>query len=171
MLNYAKDSIIGGGGHAAAAGVKVEQAKLYQFREQINAYYQSLHLPDQSKYLKQHADLTISDFSELNFTLLDELKQLEPYGAGNDEPIFRLADVSIASVTRMGADRNHLRIDLKDKNGKFFKLIAFFAPQKWLQLDPTDPTLKIEPLVTLNENDFNGVKSVEARIVDLNILA
>ena len=164
-LIYAKDSIIGGGGHAGAAGVRLDGKNLYNFREQINEYYRSLHLPDQTKYLKQHSDLDLTDFSELNLDLLDELKQLEPYGPGNEEPIFRLKNIDLINVTRMGADRNHLRLDLRDKNGKYLKLVSFYAPEAWLNLDPAFD--QIEPLVKLTENDFNGVKSVEARICDI----
>ena len=164
-LSYAKDSIIGGGGHAGAAGVRLDGKNLYNFREQINEYYHSLHLPDQTKYLKQHADLDLTDFSELNLELLDELKQLEPYGPGNEEPIFCLKNINLINVTRMGADRNHLRLDLRDKNGKYLKLVSFYAPESWLNLDPAFD--QIEPLVKLTENDFNGVKSVEARICDI----
>ena len=164
-LDHVKDTIINGGGHAGAAGVRVEGKNLYKFREQINEYCRSLHLSDQTKYLKQQADLTISDFSELNLKLLDELKQLEPYGPGNEEPVFRLVDTQITGLNRMGTDRNHLRLDLKDKNGKYLKLVAFFAPEKWLQIDPNIDD--IEPLVKFVENDFNGVKSLEARIVDI----
>ncbi|MBR3353703.1 single-stranded-DNA-specific exonuclease RecJ [Candidatus Saccharibacteria bacterium] len=167
-LSFAKDSIIGGGGHAAAAGVKVSRENLYKFREQINEYYRSLHLTNQTDYLKQHADLTLDDFSEINLDLLDELRQLEPYGPGNEEPIFRLKNINLTNVTRMGTDRNHLRLDLRDKNGKYLKLVAFYAPEQWLNLDPQFD--RIEPLIRLTENDFNGVKSVEARLLDLDIL-
>ncbi len=160
-----KDVIISGGGHAGAAGIRLDREHLYTFRERINDYYKNLHLSDQTKYLKFHPDLEINDFSELNLDLLEELKNLEPFGPGNEEPIFRLKNTQIANLTRMGADRNHLRLDLKDKNNKFLKCVAFFAPEKWLNLDPALD--RIEPLVKLIENDFNGVKSIEARIVDL----
>ena len=164
-LTHVHDTIIGGGGHAGAAGVRVDQEHLYAFREKLNAYYDSLHLGDQTKYLGVRADLTIDDFSELDLNLLDELKQLEPFGPGNEEPIFRLEGVKIANITRMGADRNHLRLDLRDKNGKFLKLVAFFAPEKWFNIDPDYDQIK--PLIKLTENDFNGVKSCEARICDI----
>ena len=166
-LAHVNDTIIGGGGHAGAAGVRVDQEHLYAFREKLNSYYDSLHLGDQIKYLGVHADLTIDDFSELNLNLLDELKQLEPFGPGNEEPIFRLEGVKIVNITRMGADRNHLRLDLRDKNGKFLKLVAFFAPEKWFNIDPDYD--HIEPLIKLTENGFNGVKSCEARLLDLTI--
>ncbi len=164
-LNFTKDSIIGGGGHAGAAGVRVAGEKLYNFRERINEYYRSLHLTNQKEYLKQHADLEVTDFSELTLDLLTELKQLEPYGPGNEEPIFHLKNIQVTGLTRMGAERNHLRLDLRDKQGKYLKAIAFYAPEKWLQIDPEFD--QIELLVKLSENDFNGVKSVEARIIDL----
>lgn len=167
-LSYVKDSIISGGGHAGAAGVKIEGKNLYRFREQINEYYRSLHLVNQEDYLKQHADLNLTDFSELNLNLLEELKQLEPFGPGNDEPIFRLKNVDLTNVTRMGADRNHLRLDLRDKTGKYLKLIAFYAPEEWLNLDPAYD--RIEPIVKLIENDFNGIKSCEARLLDLTLI-
>ena len=69
-LDQVRDTIIGGGGHAGAAGVKVKQENLYAFREQINAYYDSLKLKNQSKYLKQTPDLTLDDFADLSLELL-----------------------------------------------------------------------------------------------------
>ncbi len=164
-LTHIQDTIISGGGHAGAAGVRVSGDNLYAFREKLNAYYKDLNLKDQSDFFKTHADLDLTDFSELDLNLLDELKQLEPFGPGNEEPIFRLQNADLVNVTRMGADRNHLRLDLRDPNGRQLKCLAFFAPEEWLSLDPAYD--HIEPLIKLTENDFNGVKSCEARIVDI----
>ena len=165
-LNFAKDSIIGGGGHAAAAGVKVEQKNLYRFRETINEYYKSLKLKDQKKYLKKSADLEVENLADLNLDFLNELKQLEPFGTGNEEPIFRLKNIQIAEIRKMGAEENHLRLDVRDKHGNTLKLVAFFAPENWLNLDYE---AKIEPIIKLTENDFNGIKSPEAQILDIII--
>ncbi|MBR3248422.1 single-stranded-DNA-specific exonuclease RecJ [Candidatus Saccharibacteria bacterium] len=164
-LSHVKDIIIGGGGHASAAGVRVDRKDLYAFREKIHAYYDSLNLKDQTKYLKKSPDLTLDDFSDLTLDLLDELATLEPYGPGNEEPIFRLRNVKISKVTRMGSDQNHLRLDLTDKNSKPFKLVAFFAPEKWLSLTPD---AEIEPLITLVRNEFQGITSIEARLLDID---
>lgn len=166
-LNHVKDTIISGGGHAGAAGVTIGQDNLYAFREQINAYYDSLNLQNQLQYLKKHPDLTLGDFSDLSLELLEELNTLQPYGLGNEEPIFRLTNTDIAGVHRLGANQDHLRLDLTDKNGKSLKLLAFYAPEKWLQLTPDH---KVEPIIKLMENGFNGVKSLEARIIDLVVL-
>lgn len=166
-LDFTKDAIIGGGGHAGAAGVRVDGKNLYAFRGKINEYYRSLHLTNQTDYLKQHADLVITNLKELSLDFLDELKLLEPFGAGNEEPIFRLEDIDIVNTTRMGSDRNHLRLDIRDKKGNNLKLVAFFAPEAWLSLSTED---RISPLVKISENNYNGIKSVEARIVDIDII-
>ena len=167
-LNFAKDSIIGGGGHAGAAGVRVDGKKLYEFRERINEYYKSIHLTNQEEHLRQRADLDVLNLADLSLQFLDELKLLEPFGPGNEEPIFRLPEVDIVNISRMGAERNHLRLDIRDKKGNSLKLVAFYASEQWIALTPED---KVVPLVKLMKNDFNGVKSVEARIVDIELIS
>ena len=123
---------------------------------------------DQAKYLKQHADLDVLNLADLSLGFVEELKALEPFGAGNEEPIFRLPEVDIVNVSRMGAGQNHLRLDIRDKKGNNLKLVAFYAPEEWLALTLED---KVIPLIKLMENDFNGVKSAEARIVDIEIIS
>ena len=163
-LNAAKDSIISGGGHAAAAGVRIEAKNLYQFREKINAYYESLGLKNQDKFFTTTTDLESSNLADFTLDFLDDLKLLEPFGAGNEEPIFRLKDTSILDSKRMGDKGQHLRLDLRDKNGKIIKCIAFFAPERWFNLFGD---AKYDFLIKPVENEWNGVRSVEARICDI----
>lgn len=159
------DSILGGGGHAGATGVRLEQKKLYEFREKINAYYNSLNLKDQEKYLKTTADLDVEDLTEINEELVENLKLLEPFGPENEDPIFCIKNARIESTTRMGADQNHLRLDIVDKKGNKLKLVAFYAPEKWLALD-AESTYDIQFRPT--ENEFRSVRSVEGRILDIS---
>ncbi len=64
----------------------------------------------------------------------------------------------------MGEDQNHLRLDIKDKKGNKLKLIAFYAPEKWLNLNTEIPhDILFRPI----ENEFRSVRTVEGRIVDL----
>lgn len=163
-LSNIKDTIIGGGGHAGAAGVKVDADKLYEFRERINAYYDSLGLKDQEKYLKTSADLNVDNLADINTELVENLKLLEPFGPGNEDPVFRIENATIESKALMGEDQNHLRLDIKDQKGNKLKLIAFYAPEKWLNLNTEIPhDILFRPI----ENEFRSVRSVEGRIVDL----
>lgn len=163
-LNYAKDVIEGGGGHAAAAGVQVRAENLYQFREKINEYYNSLNLKNQEKFLRQTADLEITDLQDFNLELLENLSALEPFGTGNEEPIFCLKDAHIIEKRRMGQDGTHLRLDLRGKDGRTIKAVAFSAPENWFNLYDDEPhTFLIQP----SENEWNGIRSVEARLLDV----
>ena len=166
-LNYAKEAIISGGGHAGAAGVKVAKKDLYAFREKINAYYDSLNLKNQTKYLKFTPDLALSDLADIDLDLIAELSTLEPFGQGNEEPIFLLEDFKINQVVLLGANKNHLRIDFADNEGRAIKTIAFFAPENWLKLTPDD---HVSALIKLVKNEYAGIQTAEARIVDLSVL-
>ena len=163
-LEYAKDAIIGGGGHAAAAGVQVKSKDLYAFREKINEYYHSLHLENQERFLKKSADLDITNLKDLNLDLMAELSLLEPFGPGNEEPIFCLKDAYIYDKRRMGVDGNHLRLDLKGKDNTIIKAVAFSAPSGWFDIDIDSPhSFLIKPTI----NEWNGTRSVEARLLDI----
>ena len=163
-LEHVKDIIEGGGGHAAAAGVQIKQKNLYQFYERINDYYQSLNLRNQEKYLQKQADIDIENLQDFNLNLTEDLAKLEPFGPGNEEPVFRLKNAEIAETRRMGEEQNHLRLDLRGKDNKIIKSVAFFAPKNWFNLyDDQAYDFLIQP--TLNE--WNGVRSVEARLLDV----
>ena len=163
-LAHVKDIIEGGGGHAAAAGVQIKQENLYKFYERINDYYQSLNLKNQEKYLKKQADLDIENLKDFNLELLEDLTKLEPFGPGNEEPIFCLKNAEIIETKRMGQDQNHLRLDLKAKDKKTIKSVAFFAKEDWFNLyDDQTYNFLIQP--TLNE--WNGTRSIEARLLDI----
>lgn len=163
-LEFAKDSIEGGGGHAAAAGVQVKRENLYKFREKINAYYESLELKDQDRFLKQHADIDIDSLKDFNLELIEDLSKLEPFGPGNEEPTFCLKDAEIFDTRRMGQDGTHLRLDLKARDGATIKTIAFSAPDPWFNLYDDE---KYNFIIRPTANEWNGTRSVEARLLDI----
>ena len=162
-LNYANDTIIGGGGHAAAAGVRVAKESLPLFQNKINEYYNSLHLTNQERFLGTHADLATHSLNDFSLDLMDDLRLLEPFGPGNTEPVFRVSGADILSVKRMGDGGKHLRLDLKNGN-KTLKCIAFFAPERWFSLYPDE---RYDFLLRPAENEFRGTRSIEARLLDI----
>ena len=163
-LTACKDYIINGGGHALAAGVKVSSDNLYGFREKMVDYYQSLNLKDQERFLNLQDDLAVDDLANMNLDLLDDLMLLEPFGGDNEEPVFKLQDFRVAEVRLMGAERQHLALIVEDKNFRQIKLLAFFAPDEWRQI-AIDARLDV--WVKLLENDWNGMRTIEGRILNL----
>lgn len=165
-LDHVRDIIEGGGGHAAAAGVQLKRENLFEFREKINAYYQSLNLKDQERFLRQSADLDIDKFDGFDLSLLKELSVLEPFGPGNEEPIFCIKGAIIIGTQRMGQDGEHLRLGIRTENdsNRFIRGVAFSAPKSWFYLPPfTRCSMLIKPI----ENDWNGIRSLEARLIGI----
>ena len=107
----------------------------------------------------------MEDLSDIDTELIENLQLLEPFGPENEDPIFCIKNARIENISRMGADQNHLRLDIVDKKGNKYKLVAFYAPEKWLELDMKS-TYDIQFRPT--ENEFRSVRSVEGRIIDIS---
>lgn len=163
-LKACEEVIIGGGGHAEACGVKVEVERLGDFRGRMNEYYQSLKLKDQERFLAVREDLAVKNLKDLSLELVAELAQLEPFAEGNSEPVFLLPEVRVMETARLGADGEHLRIVVADDNGESLKLMQFYAPEKNLKIQPGG---RANIWITLTENEFRGIRSVEGRILGI----
>ena len=163
-LSECQSLLITGGGHAAACGLSLEKNNFDEFKTKINEYYQGLGLKNQERFLKKQEDAETDEVSEINLDLIDEMKQLEPFGEGNPEPVILLKDMLVLNVDKIGAEGKHLRMLIRDKNNKSLKLIAFGAPEKWLNLHEN---ARINVWITAMENEWNGIRSAEGRILDL----
>ena len=153
--------MISGGGHAAACGVKVPLEGLAEFAAAVNRYYEGLGLKEQERFLEVKEDLVVEDLGKLTLELMEELRQLEPFGEGNAEPRFLLPEMRVMEVARLGAEGQHLRLMLEDGRGGRLKLMRFFAPEEDLR---TSVGEKVNVWATLAENVFRGTRSVEGRI-------
>lgn len=163
-LASCQELLISGGGHAAAAGVRLSSENYPEFCKRMNDYYKKLKLVDQERYLKREMDVATGNLSEFNLELLEELKSLEPWGEGNLEPVFLLRDVTVLDVSKMGADGKHLRMLVKGADGKTMKLVAFYAEKTWFEVEMGESA---NILITVMENEWQGTRSVEGRIVGI----
>ena len=163
-MGECQDLLISGGGHAAACGLKLEKNNLEEFKRKVNSYYMGLGLKNQERFLDVREDLVVEEVGELNLDLLDEIKKMEPFGEGNPEPIFLLPEVFVLDANRMGTEGQHLRMLARGDDGKTMKLVAFNARGEWLELKPGG---RVNVWITLFENEWNGVRSVEGRILKL----
>ena len=95
---------------------------------------------------------------------MSEMGELEPFGNGNEEPVFLLRDALVLSTRKMGAEGQHIKWLLRDEKGAKFSVVAFFAKEKWLEVGEG---MRRDFLVTVMENEWNGVKSVEGRVKEI----
>ena len=163
-VRAADDIIIKGGGHGAAAGVTLETEKIDDFRRRVNEFYDSLQLTNQERYLLPRADVEIDDFSEIDEELVENLVKMEPFGNGNLEPVLKITMANVLSVRRMGADGQHVKLALRDKNDTVLQMLAFNAPEGFFR-DPGDEVAAwFQPTI----NEWQGVRTVEGRLLHVS---
>ena len=165
-VRVADDIIIKGGGHGAAAGVTLATEKIGDFRRRVNEFYDSLQLTNQERYLLPRADVEIDDFSEINEELVENLAKMEPFGNGNPEPVLKITRASVLSMRRMGADGQHVKLALRDKNGKVLQMLAFNAPEEFFREPGDEVVAWFQPTV----NEWQGVRTVEGRLLHIILL-
>ena len=163
-VRAADDIIIKGGGHGAAAGVTLETEKIDDFRRRINEFYDSLQLTNQERYLLPRADVEIDDFSEIDEELVENLAKMEPFGNGNPEPVLKITMANVLSVRRMGADGQHVKLALRDKNGKVLQMLAFNAPEEFFREPGDEVAVWFQPTI----NEWQGVRTVEGRLLHVS---
>ena len=165
-VRAADDIIIKGGGHGAAAGVTLETGKIGDFRRRVNQFYDSLQLTNQERYLLPRADVEIDDFSEVDEELVANLAKMEPFGNGNPEPVLKITKTSVLSVRRMGTDGQHVKLALRDKNGKVLQMLAFNAPEEFFREPGDEVVAWFQPTI----NEWQGARTVEGRLLHIILL-
>ena len=164
-LSECKQCLISGGGHAEACGLKLEKGKLADFIETVNKYYKSLNLKNQERFLEEHEDLKVGKLSSISLDFMGELELLQPFGEGNPEPKILLDKAKVKFADRIGMDGKHLKLTVVDENMEQMRLVAFGAPEEWFEVSPDE---KISVLITPFVNEWNGVSSVEGRIIKIS---
>ena len=101
------------GGHAAAGGFGVKEGRIDDFRRMLCDYCERLFSSAAaSQAMAGEPDLWVGT-EDLTLALAEELRQLEPFGEGNREPVFGLRGVFFADVKPLGMDGKHLSVTLR----------------------------------------------------------
>ncbi|MFA6537643.1 MAG: DHHA1 domain-containing protein, partial [Patescibacteria group bacterium] len=165
-LNFAKEYLARFGGHAGACGFTLKDLLVKDdfektIKEKIENTLQNIFI-EPSVLVEGFFDLDSNDKS-----LLDELEKFAPFGEGNPRPIFWLKDLTLASFEILGATGNHLRLMVRQNSPRLHKIMLFGKAQEFLPQLKTDQ--KIEALVEVSKNIWNGQVQREVRVVDLKI--
>jgi single-stranded-DNA-specific exonuclease len=163
-IRAAGDIITKGGGHTLAAGVTLPTSNIDAFRRHMNEFYRSLKLNDQAALLLPTADVTIDDLSDVTEDFVNQIAQLEPFGSGNPEPVLKIENVIVTDQRRMGADNQHVKLEIKDAVGKRIQVVAFGAPDHFFVEPGELITILFQP--TLNE--WKGRCSVEGKLIHVD---
>jgi len=164
-IRASDDIITKGGGHKLAAGVTLPTANIAAFRKRVNDFYRQQNLFNQPALLLPKADGT-ARFHDLDEALVASLKQLEPFGSGNPQPILKSLQVVVVNQRTMGASSQHVKLTL-EMEGRKVDMIAFNAPPHFF----VEPGERVDVWYTVDVNEWNGRRSVEGQLLHLELVS
>ncbi|MCO5147448.1 MAG: single-stranded-DNA-specific exonuclease RecJ [Aquamicrobium sp.] len=155
--------IVKGGGHAMAAGITVERARLGDLR----AFFEEWAAGEVARLRAEEMleiDAALSA-EGATFDLLDLIDSAGPYGSGHAQPLLVLPRHTLADLRPVGA--NHLRADLRSQAGGRIQAMAFRATETALgDFLFANRGGTVHVAGHLSSNWWNGARSVQFRIVD-----
>lgn len=163
-IRSADDIITKGGGHKLAAGVTLPKSNIGAFRQRVNDFYRSKKFTDQPSLLLPRADVQ-AHLSDLSLELSDKISQLEPFGNGNERPIFRTENVKVLNLRRMGDKGQHLKLTIADGDKKL-DLLAFNADEAFF----VDIGQAVTVWYNLDVNQWNGRRTIEGHLLHLTLV-
>ena len=145
MIASARDEglLVAGGGHAMAAGLTVAADRVSELSAYLCA---ALDAQGGAPQATLKLDGLVSP-AGAGRELADAVADAGPFGAGNPEPVFVLADMRLRSFREVGV--GHLKVTLEDAGGARVDAIAFRA------LDSS-----LEPLLTTRDGALHAAVKI-----------
>jgi single-stranded-DNA-specific exonuclease len=94
-LNNVEECLIKYGGHKSAVGFSIYVDRIEEFKRKLEDYVEKnfLTMPSSKLIIDKEVDL-----KELSVKNISELELLQPFGSGNEEPLFKIKDVKIKQI-------------------------------------------------------------------------
>lgn len=162
-LTHCEKHLIDFGGHAVAAGLNINMSDLDNFIKEINKYADETLTP-QDMIPSVNIDCPLSE-SAITLENAKRLTALEPFGMGNEKPIFAVADVQIVNCAPVGADKKHLRLRVA-KNNQLINCIGF-GMGEYADMITRGNILNLA--FQMDINNYQGTENVQLIIKDLKI--
>jgi single-stranded-DNA-specific exonuclease len=159
-----KDLLRSFGGHPMAAGMSLDADKLDDFRRGLGKAIEK----QLGEVAREEPTLQIDEWlelNELNFELADAIETLAPFGAGNPSLTLATRDVQLKSVATIGKTKEHLRINVEDKNGNVQSILWWGGAGETLPETGT----KFDIAYSLRASTFRGQKQLTLQFEEFRI--
>lgn len=140
------------GGHPMAAGISLDKDKIDEFRKTLN---KKQTLTEQQLEPVVWIDVPMP-LNYVTYTLVEQLSILEPFGKGNEKPVFADKDLIVKSVNIIGKKSNVLKLMLEAQDGSVFEAIQFMY-------DGNKPQVGQKIAITYypDINEFRGKRNLQ----------
>lgn len=115
------------GGHKMAAGLSMREEDVEAFRKEINTLCT---LTDDDLQERVHIDVPLP-VSRVSFDFVEELELLEPFGTGNEKPVFAQKDLLFLSARVLGKAGNVIKFTVQDEEQKRWEMMLFHGKEEF----------------------------------------
>ena len=157
------DLLVKFGGHPMAAGLSIEESDIDEFRRRLN---ENAKLTEDDFVPQIWIDVPMP-FEYVNEKIVDELKGLEPFGQGNEKPLFAQKSLTIRNVRVLGKNRNVVKMNLVTNTGHPFDGLLFADGDRFLEEQTGQNT--IDMIYYPDVNEYNGTRTLQAIIKNYKI--
>jgi single-stranded-DNA-specific exonuclease len=164
-IDYCSDLLESYGGHMYAAGLTLKIENIKTFADRFEKFVSKNITAEQ---MIQTVDVDCKlQLSDITPKFLRILRQFEPHGPHNMNPVFYSEDVIDAGTSRVvGKTQEHLKLDLMEPSGssKRFAGIAFSMADKYFLVESGMP---FDICYSITENVFRGRTSTQLYVKDI----
>ena len=153
------------GGHVYAAGLTMREENLEEFCRRMNKFVSgNITREELTPVVEIDAKL---NFSQITPKFVRILKQFQPFGPGNNNPVFMTEDVYDAGNGRkVGAGGVHLKLDLMQESQPYRQIaaIGFNMSEFYEHIKAGNP---IDICYSIVENFYRGSSTIQLRLKDM----
>ena len=153
------------GGHLYAAGLTLKEERLPEFCERIEKFIGN---KITTKMLVPVITVDAKlDFEQITPKFFRILKQFQPFGPGNNAPVFITENVyDNGNGRKVGADAGHLKLELIQESQPYHHISAI-AFNKAGHFDHIKAGNPVDICYSIVENYYRGIANVQLRIKDI----
>ncbi len=173
-LNKCRDLFLKVGGHPMAAGFSLLSEKVEELRSFLN---KTTALTEEMLIPKVSIDIHLP-LGYVTQELVEELKQLEPFGKGNEKPLFAEKDLKIKSAFILGKNASGIKLKVENQYGRSIEAIYFGNVEEFFtyigntygkeEAEKLKTGRSLGALLSLTYfpriNEYNGFRSVQLMI-------
>ena len=116
-----KDLLTKFGGHPKAAGLSLPKENIRAFSERL---IENCKLTEEELTEKISIDIVLP-FGLVTERVLEELTLLEPFGSGNEKPVFAERNLKVKKAMILGKNANVLKLQVENEYGRQFDTLYF----------------------------------------------
>ena len=157
-LTEVSDLLLKFGGHPLAAGLSLEEKNIDEFRRRLN---ENAGLTEEDFKAKVWIDVPMP-VGYVTERLERELSCLEPFGQGNEKPLFAEKSLRIRASRVLGRNRNVVKMTLEETDGHAIEALYFGDGTAFEE--ERAGRREIDVVYYPDINEYNGRKTLQAVI-------